>query len=258
MYSTDFKLLHCMSNPEYLDAALSKGLMLTDHEVCFQLNSNIVTLENFIKEMFPLLENKLNTLGKKFETLEDGNKKVLLWGLGDMKGKMPMLSFTEVPTGKQITNHGFVFGSYGLVVTREWVERNGGDRVVYIGDNSTVTRNLFKVFAIMKISSLFVTESGNVVFENGSLQPTLDLLSHFQIREHVTEAEWRISGNHGFMGGSRDTGKCLPISLDDIEYIFVSNDNETRTFNKKVSELADICKPKKVPIVMKFSEQIPS
>ena len=46
-----------------------------------------------------------------------------------------MLCFTEVVEGKDISSHGNIFGNYGLVVSRRWLESNGGDRVVYVGDD---------------------------------------------------------------------------------------------------------------------------
>jgi hypothetical protein len=86
----------------------------------------------------------------------------------------------------------------------------------------------------------------------------LDLLAHIEVRENLEEFEWRIVGNHGFMGGKRETGKRLLIQLEDIEYILVQKTEDVNGFEKLIIDLAEsqassqippvLCQPNVIPV----------
>jgi hypothetical protein len=169
-----------------------------------------------------------------------------------------MLYFSEVPEGREISYQQLPFGAYGLVVKRQWLEKNEADRALYIGQNSPVSRHLFRNLANLRISSLFVDVSGQVLFDNSCFPALLDLLAHIEVRENIEEFEWRIVGNHGFMGGKRETGKRLLIQLEDIEYILVQKTEDVNGFEKLIIDFAEsqassqippvLCQPNVIPV----------
>ncbi len=246
-----------MGQREHLESALRDGLMLTDHEVQFAPIGDGEAASSLLNQILPLLESRLESLGQPLESLSEERQRVIFLGIGNIKGKVPMLCLTEVPSGRVIDMHRLLFGSYGLVISRDWVERNGGDKVIYIGHNSTVTHQLFINLATLRIFGLFVDRNGQVLFDNESIRPVLNLLSFFQMRDHLEEAEWRITGNHGFMGGERESGKRLPLTLEEIEYVFAPDDREAKELSILVEELKQKQGAKIVPKIISFPNQIP-
>ena len=253
------RFLHCLRKFEYLCSALTHGLMFTDHKVRFKLTEDNDKYSRLVFEYaFPILENKLQSLGKPFSSLGEGRKSAILSGIGPMSGDVPMLCFTEIPDGKKITNHCSIFGEYGLVIRRNWIECNGGDRVIYIGENSPLSIKLFKFLFSTNIMGMHTNSHGNEpVYETAITGPFLDVFSFIETREHLEEAEWRVVGNHGFMGGKRDTGNKLPLKLSDIECIFAPTTSEIQQLSTIVAKLAAHQSCSNPPVVICTPEQIP-
>jgi len=162
-------------------------------------------------------------MGTSWESLTEIRRRVLLMGLGSISGEIPMVCFTEVPDGRDIRDHFLQFGAYGIVVKRSWLDANGADRVIYFGQNSAVSQRIYKIVTGLHISNLHKNADGEVLFEKDTLSSALDLLAYIEVRENISEAEWRIAGNHGFMGGASDADKRLPLTLADIEAVLVQN-----------------------------------
>lgn len=131
------KFLHSMRERSFLESALSEGLMLRDHTVQFSPAKTHAQWQALLGEEWSLLMTKLNSLGAPWGGLSEERKNLLMGGIGSISGKIPMLCFTEVPEGRGLSFHHLSFGGYGLVVSRNWLESNGGDRVIYAGNNSS-------------------------------------------------------------------------------------------------------------------------
>ena len=168
-----------------------------------------------------------------------------------------MLCFSEVPKGRDISDHRSKFGDYSLVVSQNWLSNNSADRVLYVGNNSPVSQYLYKNLATMRGLSIYADKKTQLLFQNEVFSILLDLFSYIEVREHLEELEWRIVGKHGFMGGENDTGKTLDISLEEIEYVFVPNMSEVTKFQNVISEVATKDSVVKLPSVQVFPESIP-
>lgn len=232
------KFLHCMQKIEYLESALTSGLMFTEHKVEFKPTNDNVEFKNLILELMPYLERRLTSIGRPLIALSEERKGVIFSGIGSISGNIPMLCFTEIPEGRNISNHILSFGGYGLVVRREWLEKNRADRVLYVGENSTVSRNLFRNLSLLRISNIVACNIHQVLFDTTNLPALLDLIAHVETRLNLEEFEWRIAGNHGFMGVQKDTGKKLVIKLDYIEYILVKEKKDISHIESLVKKLS--------------------
>lgn len=257
MFSS-LKFLHSMRESDFLVSALKEGLLLTDHLVKFALTADISEMESSVNEVHLYLMKRLTYIGKSWESLDETNKNTIYSGIGAMSGKIPMLCFTEVPDGREISYHQLLFGGYGLVVKRQWLEKNKADRVIYVGQNSTVSRHLFRNLANLRIANLFVDTSGQVLFDTNCFPALLDLMAYIEVRDNLEEFEWRIAGNHGFMGKKRDVEKRLVIALDDIEYVLVQKHEDVRDFEKLIKGLAISQSPTKIPPVLCQPNVIPT
>ena len=250
------KFLHCMPKSEYLVAALRNGLMLTDHKVKFSVTEDKDQLAALLQEILPLLEFKLATLALDLKSLPKDREKMLFAGIGAMRGSIPMICLTEVPPGKTLKQHQMVFGSFGLVPRNHWVVSNNAERIIYAGHNSPASKILFKCIASMHILGLHLDKNGLLLFDTRTHQTALPLLSYFESRQNLSEAEWRIAGSTGYFGGARNTGGTIPLLLEDIEYIFVPS-SALNDIQSLVDEVAveQSCTVK--PCVVEFPEVMP-
>lgn len=254
MFSLETKFLHCMAQAEFLELALREGLMLRNHTVKFAPTDDPVSYQRLMADILPLLEGQLAKSGTSLAEFDRDTRELIFRGIGSVKGQIPMLCIAEVQKGSEINNLK-AFGSYGLVISKSWLMSHGADRVVYIGDASTGSRLVYKALASLRIQGITVAD-GKVLFDNKRLRSVFDMLPFVQERCHAGEFEWRIAGNHGFMGGGSDAGKKIAISLDDIEFVFAPKD-EVDAFTQLVAELQAGQKLAKAPQVMAFPEKIP-
>lgn len=223
--TTTIQFLHTMRQADYLEQALLEGLMFTDHKVSFDPFMGLDdAAQKSAEYSLPKLINRITSCGSNHANLN-----ALAHGLGSMSGMVPMICFTEVQEGRDLKLHYLNFGAYGIVVTREWLERNGGDRVVYTGQGSELTTRLHRLFVDFQIAGVHVKD-GKALFDSNHMRPILNLLAFVQGRDQLTEVEWRIAGEHGFMGGDRASGKRLPFRLNDIEEVVVQNDEDIPRF----------------------------
>lgn len=240
MTPSPIKFLHCFPKRDYLLSALANGLLLTDHHVEFTPSKDPVAVKRMLNEVIPILRAKVAGLGHSLDAFTELQNKVVFGGIGGMSGKVPMLCFSEIPFGKNIGEHTFTFGRYGLVISRSWLESHGADRVVYVGSDSSLSRRLFALLAAMRIGGLINSKTGDLVFSNDYLRPALDFMAHVEARDNLAEAEWRIVGRHGFIGGGRDVDKRIPLPFEAIEHIFVPS-FDTAAIRVEVDNLARTC-----------------
>jgi hypothetical protein len=232
LMTTNIQFLHAMRDPSYLEQALTQGLMLTDHWVAFNPFENIGEAAVKMQEYsLGALANRAAALGVRHLNLNH-----LASALGSISGQIPMICFTEVQDGRDLLAHYMDFGAYGVVVSRSWLEANGGDRVLYMGQNSEVTRRLHRLMIDFQIAGMHV-QAGQALLVNSSLFPILDLLAYVQERAQLAEVEWRIAGKHGFVGGKRATGDRIPLPLNAIEAVLVQKDSDVKRFEEVLKSL---------------------
>ena len=210
--------------------------MFTKHTVEFKFSTDEDSLRKHFNEMLKIINWQLNQLGTAYDLLSEDRKFVVNSSLGGISGNIPMLCFTEVAEGKDISSHGNMFGNYGLVVSRRWLEYNGGDRVVYVGDDAVFGTLLARIISSFKILTLRKNDAGLVLFEGHFTEMILGLFCYIEKRTHIEQQEWRIAGKHGFLGGGNSDGEYLPITLNDIEYIFAQNSDEVEKLKVIVKE----------------------
>lgn len=210
------QLLHCLSQRKYLEEALENGLMFTAHPVKFDPGNSGALFDGLI----PFINILLAPYKKRFDTLEVFEQMKLRLVIGTISGKVPMICVSEIPKGRHVDNHALDFGQWAVVVSREWLEQQGGDRVIYMGNQTPVSSHLFRVAAISILSGMKLGNQGQVLVENTALEARLALFGHIEVRDNIQESEWRIVGANGFMGQNSDLGRRVPLPLDAIEYVF--------------------------------------
>lgn len=225
-FSPSLRFLHSLRQLEHLQQALSLGVMFTSHKVLFRPAESHDHWYAVISSVMPLLFCKLRQLGLPWESLSEERRQVLMSGLGTVSANVPMICFTEVPDGRGIALHQYQFGRYGLVVRREWLDQNNADRVLYIGDNSAVSRRVFHLVAKANIQGLHIGANDEPLFDNSTTSAVVDLIAYVETRQNLEELEWRIAGRHGLMGGPNDKDSRLPLPIDSVETIFVEDETE--------------------------------
>lgn len=252
----NLRLLHCIPKLEYLLLALQSGLMFTDHKVDFRPTNDHNEVTKLVSEVLPVIRNKLAALGLSLETLPKDRKQILFAGLGFMTGSIPMICFTEVPAGKSLTHHRATFGAFGLVPRNSWVAVSNAERIIYAGHNSPASQIIFRCLATMHIFGLHLNRDGLLLFNTETSKAALPLLSYFESRDHLIEAEWRIAGTTGYMGGTRNTGTTIPVAMNDIEYVFAP-DFALQEVERLVVHLSDVQSADFRPMVIPFPEVMP-
>lgn len=236
-YATELLFLHSMRKSNYLEKTLSDGLMFTDHMVRFSLSEDPIHFLNMLNDIEPLIEARASQLGIDWQMVPEAHKNAVYLGMGAVSAEMPMLCFTEVLNERELFSHHMLFGAYGIVVNQRWLEANGGDRVVYLGENSKLTKSLHRAMVQLRLGAMY-TDNGRIFFD-GMVEPTiLDLFQYVQIRKNLSEFEWRIPGAHGLLGGPRSTNSHLKIEINDIELVLVQREDEIQHFEEILKKLA--------------------
>lgn len=234
--TTTLQFLHCTKKSEYLESALKNGLMFTNHKVQFKFIEDAKELYKIREEIMPFINHRLKELGKTYSDLSKENKFVINYVYGAISTEIPMLCFSETAKGKNIASHRSHFGQYGLVVSRNWIEKNGGDRVSYVGESGKFGYLLMRSISSLLALSLITDKENNTFFLKQTLAITLDLLCYIEKRENIEQQEWRIAGKHGLMGGGRSTGQCLSLPLEEIQYVLVKEADEINQFERLIEE----------------------
>jgi hypothetical protein len=225
-FAPALQFLHSIRQLDHLTQALADGLMFTSHKVQFRPADAREHWEELLEEVDPLLKVKLRQLGKPWESLAEERRRALMLGLGSMSAKMPMICLTEVPKGRAVTFHQYQYGRYGLYIRREWLERQGADRVLYLGERSAVTLRVYKLITMANILGLHLNQAGEPLFENMTSRANIDLLAYIETRGNLEELEWRIAGKHGLSGGGSNVGQRLPLRLEEVEMVLVKDPKE--------------------------------
>jgi hypothetical protein len=243
--TTSIQFLHVMRDRSHFEQALREGLMLTDHAVTFDpFDSTEAVAKEMQAYSIAALAKRATVLGSNHF---DFNQ--LTYGMGSISGTIPMVCFTEVQEGRDLFLHYLNFGCYGVVVSQTWLESNGGDRVVYAGPNSAVTKRLHRLFVDHQVAGMHVRD-GRLLFNSDSLKPILDLLAYVQGRNQLIETEWRIAGEHGFTGGRRTTGERIALPLDAIEAVLVQNEEDVVLFENILKSLTGASTATSLPPVL--------
>lgn len=227
--------------------------MLTDHPVKFSpFDDDEGAAEAMQSYSLGALAKKAAALGASHLNLNH-----LAYGLGSISGKIPMICFTEVHDGRDLFPHYLNFGAYGVVVSRNWLEKNGGDRVLYTGARSEVTKRLHRLFVDYQIAGLH-GQNGALLFNSSTLSPILDLLAYVQGRDQLAEVEWRIAGEHGFTGRRRTSGDRIILPLDAIVAVLVQNDDDVVKFEGILKSLPGASSATNMPPVLAQPPTLPA
>ena len=206
-----------------------------------------------LNRVAPLLQERLERLGTPWNTLAEERRKMLMRGLGSVRGEVPMVCFTAIPAGKLLDEHRADFGDYGIVASRTWIEKNGGDRVVYVGDNSALSRTLFLAVSTMHIFSLYLV-NGEPMYDGRAMSVALRLVCGVERRTHLNEDEWRIWGNPGWMGGRKEEGKRIALPLEEIELVLTPTVEEAKQVDAIVSDEARKQNARRTPQCIVFPD----
>jgi len=133
-----------------------------------------------------------------------------------------MKCFTELRDNQKLhLNHRIFFGNYGISLTKEWIKKNNGDRIIYVDTCSEITNRIAKLMSML--SSIF---NGKDV-----INAIFDILSFTEIEENSHEYEWRIVGNHHFAGKSYGNyPDNISFTNDDIKGIYVKQQSDIKEF----------------------------
>jgi hypothetical protein len=247
-----------MRERDYLDSALKDGLLLTNHSLTFTPTENRTEMQSLMYEFIPFLKSKLIQLGRPLESLEKSRRKLILQLIGPFNAKTKMLCFTEVSEGRDISYQNLSFGGYGLVIKRTWLEKNNADRVIYIGQNSVVSKHLFRNLCALRIAGLHFNDSEQVLVDPFLYSLFFDLLPYIETRENLEEFEWRIVKNSKSDSKNSQLEDRIQISLDEIEYVLVKNEGDISDFSALIAKLAVqqntleiptvLCQPSFIPV----------
>ncbi len=236
--TTKITLLHCTKEKEYLSDLLQNGLKFREHPVEFKLTKE--TGSWLIGKIMPILTHHVASLGLQFSKLSPENISTIMRGLGSISAQIPMICFTEVATGKDISPHGLKYGKYGLSIDRAWLESKGADRVTYIGDETEYSKLMALNLGTMRALSLQLNPQGGVIYNAQIFEMILDLFCFFEKRSNLEEQEFRIPGKHGFSGGETRTGSRLEIPIQKIETIFVAEESDVEEIEETLRSVSRV------------------
>ena len=206
-----------------------------------------------------MIQNKLRSIGIDYNSLSDSKIRSLISGVGgSVRAIIPMFCLTGRSKGDDIASHGGDFGTYALVFTRRWLISAGVRKVTYIGDNTKTSRAFVAKIAKKMVSGLHKdTHTNEPVYDNNDIKWLLYQLRYIQPIKYAHQLEWRIAGDPGIMGSTSEMGKNIPISIGDIEHIFVSNDVDIDEIKDICSDLAKTTPSTNIPSVGLFPERFP-
>jgi hypothetical protein len=230
--TTNIRFLHSLRKLEYLEEALSEGLLFTSHTVNYQPFENTPPDIEVLKNAVSRAANKARSLGAI-----EFDERICATIFYGMSGSVPMICFTEVHDSRDLLTHYMTFGSYGIVVKRDWLESQGGDRVLYTSGKSKVTKELRNLVVELMISGMFL-ENGKAIFNISHMRSIMKIFSHIEKRDHLSEVEWRIAGKHGLTGGESALGKRIPLPLSEVEEVIVHKSEDKPRIRKVLKSIA--------------------
>jgi hypothetical protein len=160
---------------------------------------------------------------------------------------VPMISFCDIPLS-ETKEHIGKYGNYGIGLTKEWAKNNNLNPVLYIEQNSYLTRSYISVFKDTKDTKEMTAKKNTLNILRYMKNYEADLLRGRKITKNYRfsdEREWRYvadinSANIKFLITKAEYdknkhGRLLPnVSLKfeprDIKYIIIKNDNEIEHF----------------------------
>lgn len=234
-----------LKNKNHLLNDIKNGFVLWEHGIKFNPSFYSIlpslisfwTNKNISSVTIQPILNKYNELGvEKFwlwfvKTMEeDANFNANLSYITTQikSAKIKMKCFTELRNNQKMhPNHKMSFGDYGIALTNEWIEKNNGDRVIYVGSNSEITNRMGRL-----MSMLFSSVNGVDV-----IKAVFDVLAFTEVVDNSDEYEWRIVGNHNYAGKSYgDYPGIINFINDDIAGVYVKEEEDIEEFRKVLEE----------------------
>jgi hypothetical protein len=121
--------------------------------------------------------------------------------------------------------------------------------------HSALTRRLHQAFFDFQLAGLHV-QNGKALFDKVPMERMLDIFAYVQGRDQMAEAEWRISGSHGYFGKKRNTGDRIALPLAQIDAVLVQNPDDIPKFEAILAALASARGASKWPPVLRQPESL--
>ena len=268
------KLIRFVSHLEYLIDDLKNGFRLREHPTKFTCsptetiiglieywNENKIS-NGFISEVSSMYNSAISinhfyaALASKLKTDSTFKINFSYYSSTIRTIKFKMKCFTELRDNQKLRHyHTSVYGKYGISLNVEWAKKNHADRVIYVDSKAEVSLRLAKLLGVCM-----------TIGKKTALNFVFDLLAFVEIAEHYTEFEWRIVGEHNFVGApKRNLPEIIPFKLSDISEIFVNEESEIDTMlatiknkqkDEEVDELPKICLTEDIILTEKDENKI--
>ena len=247
-----------VKDKSYLIDDIKNGFTLRKHKISFRpsIYSIMPSVIDFWRNK-QLSSKVIDPLITHYEKLNE--QEFWIWFTNEMKGnkeynfnlsyifaqinsaEIKMKCFTELRDNQKLDpNHQYWFGSYGISMTKEWMLKNNGDRIVYVDSKSEITNRIARLLVM-----LLSTFNGKDVIKS-----MFDILSFTEIEGNSHEFEWRIVGNHNFAGKSYGNyPDKINFTTNDIESIFVEKEKDVDDFVEILMNKRDMEGTKKIPQV---------
>ncbi|MBC8385482.1 MAG: hypothetical protein H8E57_08200 [Candidatus Cloacimonetes bacterium] len=195
-------------------------------------------------------------------------------GKADIEIAIPMICFCDIPLSN-IKHHIRKYGNYAIGMSLEWAEKNGINPVIYLKNNSILSKQLQKISTIIKPDShteitnpeaiLALTDILRYIKSfNGSFKRNWNSYENTD-EKFYDEREWRYIPSiedtkieKAFISPVEFNKKAnkalLSIKLnfipDDIKYIIVSNENEIPKILETIKYVKSHRRPKEIELLL--------
>lgn len=233
-----------MKERDYLEQALTLGLMFCSHPVSYRPLPNDRHEINKIveEELLPLILQKVASLPGDVHLPPE-----VMRLFGPQTINIPMICFTEAYGARNLDEQYNQFGEYGVVVTHKWLEDNGGDRVLYVGSESQLTKHLCHLYWKALIGSIHKTKDNKALPSTQVTQKFLTILAYIETRKHLSEAEWRIADATSIYEGNSKTGTRIALPLSAIRMVIVQSQEDIEFFEHILKSRPDFNATQGVP-----------
>ena len=217
---------------------------------------------------FEYLENIL-----KDEFIPRYSLEKLVIGNSDIEIAIPMICFCDIPLSN-IKRHINKYGNYAIGMSIKWAERNGINPVIYLKNNSLLSKQIQSISIVMKPEPQTDITNPNAIF---ALTDILRYIKPFngpfnrnwndykeKDEKFYDEREWRYipsiedttieksfiyRDEYEELKDKSLTNNTLRFIPNDIKYIIVSNENEIPLILETIKNVKSHRKPAEVELL---------
>lgn len=259
------KFIRFVKDKNHLIDDIKNGFILREHDIRFRASLSTIlpplidfwSDKNISSDIIDPIKKQYNNLdadsfwkwlGNETDTNNLFNLKLGYITTQINSAKIKMKCFTELRDNQKMhPNHSLWFGEYGIVLPKEWIKKNNGDRIIYVDKDSEITNRIAMLSSMLFSSTL----EGR-----GVITAIFDVLSFTEIESNSHEYEWRIVGNHNFAGKPYgDYPDTIPFLIKDIITIYVKEPEDIDIFKKALEKKASTEGCTKIPDIQ-LSEKI--